>query len=228
MTRNIIRRTAIGLALALSAVSCGSSTDPAETAAETAETTTTTAPAETTTTTEATTTTAEPTTTTEPPVAGEAEAFGDPLAAINGAVGQQAPTIEGYDYLTTDPVSWGSDGPAAVLFAPLADWCPHCSIHLGQVTDYLAENDGPGTAQVLLVTSDEQPSGQHPQDEWLTDRGWPFATVLETLDISIATAFGITNVPTWVLVGSDGTVTEVVDGHHVTPADVFAKIDALE
>lgn len=71
------------------------------------------------------------------PVAGQAAVLGDALGSVNEAVGLPAPTIEGFDYLSAEPVNWGGDGPAAVLFAPLADWCPHCSIHLEQLTSTL-------------------------------------------------------------------------------------------
>jgi peroxiredoxin len=226
MKSNSIWLVVVVIAAGLAVAACGDSGDSADTATE--ETTATALP-ETTTTTEATTTTAEvTTTTTEPPVAGEAQALGDDLETMNEAVGLPAPTIEGYDYLSANLVNWGADGPAAVLFAPLGDWCPHCSEHLDQLTDYLAENDRTGTAQVLLVTSEEQPSDQHPQNDWLTSQGWPFAAVLDHVDGSISQAFGITSVPTWILVGSDGTVVEVIDGHHVTPSEVFVRIDALE
>jgi thiol-disulfide isomerase/thioredoxin len=147
---------------------------------------------------------------------------------MNEAVGLPAPTIKGFDYLSADPVSWGTDGPAAVLFAPLGDWCPHCSIHLDQLTGYLADNDGPQGAQLLLVTQEEQPSAQYPQDEWLASEGWPYPTVLDPSGIPISKAFGLTSVPTWILVSSDGTVAEVVDGHHVTPTEVFSRIEDLE
>lgn len=102
--------------------------------------------------------------------------------------------------------SGGHGKPAAVLFAQLADWCPHCSEHVIQLIGFTADYEDPGTAQVLLVTSRESPSNQHSQDEWLSELGWSYPTVLGNLDLSIAGAFGMTSIPTWFLVDSDGVV----------------------
>ena len=227
-TRRSLRAAVAFAIAALTVTACGedgtdTATDPSPAAAETTTTT-----AEPTTTERITTNTTAETTTTEPPVPGFGLVSGDSIEDLSAAVGADSPVIEGVDYLTAEQFNWSSGTPRAVLFAPLADWCPHCSVHLEQLGNHLKENGTPTSATVLLVTSEEQPSAQYPQDEWLTGAGWTYSTTIEPDDFSISTAFGVTSVPTWFLVGSDGVIVDVVDGHHVSPEDIFAMIDALE
>ena len=63
-------------------------------------------------------------------------------------------------------------------------------------------------------------------NDWLSERDWPIATVHD-MRSDVAQAIGIISAPTWILVGADGVVTEVVDAHHVTAEDVMAQIAAL-
>ena len=182
-------------------VGCGD-----EPAAETATEAETAVEAETTTSL-GTTTTAEPTTTSEsttttepPPTPGKAVVSGTPIVGLGSAVGSEAPTIAGHDYLTGEEVAWGGNGrPAAVLFAPLVDFCPHCSNHLEDIAAHTADNPIPTNADILLVTERESQAAAHPQDEWLAKRDWRLPTVLGSLDLSIPTAFSVESVPTWFL-----------------------------
>ncbi len=192
-----------------------------------AESTTTMEP---TTTTEQTTTTAEPTTTAAAgPTPGKAVATGDRITGLDVAIGSAAPIITGHDYLTGEEIAWGGQGvPAAVLFAPLADWCPHCAEHVKDLAEHSATNEEPENAQVLLVTQRDSLSFTYPQDEWLSDIGWRYSAVLDNLDVSISGVYGVTTVPTWFLVDSSGAIADLLDGHHVSAADVFARIEALE
>ena len=155
---------------------------------------------------------------------------GDVLPGGNDSLGMSAPTASGFDLLTTDEVVVPDVGgrPTAILFAPLADWCPHCPQHVEDVAEYLAAgNTIPPAIHVVAVVSYDNPSAQYPQNEWLAGLGWTIPTLVEPSTADIGRAYALVSVPTWVLIDPDGNVAGFADGHVADVADVIAQTVAL-
>lgn len=134
---------------------------------------------------------------------------GDPLDSLRDptrdpAVGEAAPVIQGTD-MNGDAVAAPAPGrPTILLF--LAHWCPHCQAEVPQVQEWI--DDGRLADEVDLVgvataTSSSRPN--YPPSAWLDEEGWTLPTIGDASGAA-ATAYGVSDYPSWVVVDGDGTV----------------------
>lgn len=134
---------------------------------------------------------------------------GAPLAEFQGpdgdpAVGRPAPEISGADF-DGSPVSINADGrPKVVVF--LAHWCPHCQEEVPRIQAWVNAGGVPDGVDLLSVpTAIDSAAPNYPPDAWLTREGWTAPVIVDPTN-TIATAYGLSAFPFWVIIGPDGTV----------------------
>jgi thiol-disulfide isomerase/thioredoxin len=139
-----------------------------------------------------------------PPVIG-----GDPLPTFSNtvddpAVGLIAPSVAGHDD-AGDAVSIAPDGtPTLVLFA--AHWCPHCQRELPLIQTWL---DGggmpPGVDLVTVSTGIDATAPNYPPAAWFERIGWTAPVIVDSTG-SVATAYGLSAYPFFVMLDGEGHV----------------------
>ncbi|NNF88834.1 MAG: redoxin domain-containing protein [Acidimicrobiia bacterium] len=188
------------VALAVVAAACGStdaSTQPDDNA-----------PLATTT----TSTTVAPTTTTIPTlseVADEVTITGDSLPQFGDnpdpAVGLVAPTVSGVSF-DGSPVTIEPSDKFTVVIS-LAHWCPYCQEEVDELGPYLTATPLPDNVEVLLVsTFVDETRPNYPPSEWLTPEAWPTTVLIDTVDSTVANAYGFRSVPFWTILDPNGVV----------------------
>ena len=146
------------------------------------------------------------------------------------AIGLAAPAVMGFDYsgrrVTIDP----ADGPHLVLVE--AHWCPHCTATLPRVVQWMADGTIPEWLTVTLVSTAESPDGaNYPAVQWLQDLGWTGPVIRDSSNGDgaagpAAEAYGVTGLPSFVLIGADGTVVARLAGEP-SAQDMASLIAAL-
>lgn len=162
-------------------------------------------------------------TTTGPVVAG------DPLPAYMGidvadpAIGSLVPNLVGSDFdgNTFNPTR--NERPK--LFVFLAHWCNVCQAEVPVLVDWL--NDGrAGDVQVFgIVTGTDPLRPNYPPDTWLEEEGWPTPLIVDSDDDAVATAYGLTGTPYFVVTDADDRVVFRASGE-LAPEHLDALIAA--
>ncbi len=166
---------------------------------------------------------------------GTPEVTGDaliPLAnnATDPSAGAVIPTVTGTDFdgqtVTIDP----NDGSAKVILF-LAHWCPHCQEEVPAVQEFLDANELPDGVEFISVATSTDPSRPNfPPSNWLEREGWEPSVIVDDEPQTVASAFGLSAFPFWVVVGPDGTVLQRVAGGiniEALPA-LFNQLTSLE
>lgn len=123
------------------------------------------------------------------------------------AVGQPAPIITGQNFLG-DPVSTASDGQATVIVF-LAHWCPHCQAEFPRLVDAWIRPDLPDEVRVVAVPTAQDPDGNNwPPSVWMLGgtQPWDEPVLLDTEELNVGRAMGVTSYPFFVVIGPDGNV----------------------
>jgi cytochrome c biogenesis protein CcmG/thiol:disulfide interchange protein DsbE len=162
-------------------------------------------------------------------VAAEPIITGTSLADFQGptgdpAVGRPAPQVEGVDF-AGGPVAIQADGrPKVVIF--LAHWCPHCQQEVPKVQAWINGGGVPDGVDLMSVATAIDPAApNYPPDAWLTREGWTSPVIVDPTN-TVATAYGLTAFPFWVVIGPDGTVQGRFIGS-ATFDDLEAQLRAL-
>ncbi|MCP3855914.1 MAG: redoxin family protein [Actinomycetia bacterium] len=188
--------------LALSAVACGSSdssdvSGSADGAADSSETETETERAA------------------EPLASGIIEVTGDPLPELadggDPTVGSPSPMATSVNF-DGEPTAIADDGRAkAIVF--VAHWCPHCQDEVPVLVDWLDAGNKPDSVDfITVVTAMDPNASNYPPSEWLSDEGLDTPMLLDDEDDTLATAFGLSAFPFWVVVDGDGMVVVRTSG----------------
>lgn len=149
----------------------------------------------------------------------------DPTAAVDPAVGMQAPEFSTVDF-AGNPVSLTHDGtPRAILF--LAHWCPHCQAEVPAMQAYINETGLPAGVELVSVATSTDPSrANYPPSDWLAREGWSPPVYVDDAASSIGRAYGLTAFPYYVFVDGDGTVVARISGEQ-QPENVAAMMEQL-
>ena len=149
-------------------------------------------------------------------VQGEPQVEGAPLSDMPESgpdpdVGAPVPTLSGQAFdaspLTIEP---GTE-PMVVVF--LAHWCPHCQAEVPRITEHVAEVGAPeGVAVYGVATGTNEGQPNFPPGEWLAEEGWPFPTLVDSLEGTAAEAYGLTGFPYFVVVDADGNLVQRTSG----------------
>ncbi len=130
--------------------------------------------------------------------------FEDPANDL--AVGETIPTITGTD-LQGQPMTIGAgDGKAKVILF-VAHWCPHCQREVPAIVEHLADTPMPADVELLAVSTAVDPTApNYPPVKWLESEGWEAPTMADTADQVVASYFGISGFPFFVVADADGKV----------------------
>lgn len=151
-----------------------------------------------------------------------------PFEAPEGdpAVGMTIPTVSGTD-IQGEPMTISADGNAKVILF-VAHWCPHCQREVPAIVDHLADTPMPDDVDLLAVSTGVDPSApNYPPVDWLDGEGWEAPTMADTADKLVASYFGLSGFPFFVVADADGKVVARVSGE--ISMDYFdALVDAAQ
>lgn len=132
------------------------------------------------------------------------------------AVGLKAPLFVTADLATGEQVVVGGGGgpndtAKVILFA--AHWCPVCQEEIPIVADWLNANDLPDGVEVVAVsTFPDATRANHPAVDWFAGADWPYPVMADDANGSILSMFGMTRVPSWVVIDDQNFVVTRVAG----------------
>ena len=130
------------------------------------------------------------------------------------AVGKAAPLVSGQSF-DGSPISFGaaaaegaapaSGSPTLVVF--LAHWCPHCNDEIPELIELQETGSLPADLDVIGVSTAVEPTADnYPPSEWIVEKGWPWSTMADDVDLTAIKAYGGTSFPFTVVLDGDGTV----------------------
>lgn len=124
--------------------------------------------------------------------------------ANDPAIGLTAPTVTGETVdggeLTIGP------GDNAKIVVLLAHWCPHCQREVPLIQDWVESGglpEGVDLYGATVLTNRVRDGDTWPPQEWLAEEGWTSPTLMDDQGGSIATAYGMTGTPTYLVLGPD-------------------------
>lgn len=153
-------------------------------------------------------------------VQGEPQVEGAPLSpmpdgGVDPDVGAPVPALVGQAFDATPLAIEPGTEPMVVVF--LAHWCPHCQAEVPRITDHVAEVGAPeGVAVYGVATGTDEGQPNFPPGEWLAEEGWPFPTLVDSLDGTAAEAYGLTGFPYFVVIDADGDLVQRTSGELTT------------
>jgi thiol-disulfide isomerase/thioredoxin len=147
---------------------------------------------------------------------GSPRVTGDPLPeptpAGDAAVGLPAPSVLGQTFDGRELAVDASDGRPKVLVF-LAHWCPHCQAEVPRITEWLEAEGAPADVDLYgVATATSSTQGNYPPAQWLSREGWPVPTLVDDEEGTIASAFGLSGFPFFVVLDAEGTVVERASG----------------
>jgi len=118
------------------------------------------------------------------------------------AIGQTAPTVTGETIdggeLTIGP------GDNAKIVVMLAHWCPHCQREVPLIQSWVDSGglpEGVDLYGATVLTNRVRDGDTWPPQDWLAEEGWTSPTIMDDQSGSIASAYGMTVTPTYVVLG---------------------------
>lgn len=132
---------------------------------------------------------------------------GPPLPAYvagqpDPALGQKAPLVV-TEYLDESYAFVGGGGgpnDTAKLVVFVAHWCPTCQEELPEIAAWVKDNGLPAGVEIVMVsTFPDSARANYPPSEWFAAAGWDAPVAADSSDGEIAQEFGMSSVPSWVL-----------------------------
>jgi len=124
---------------------------------------------------------------------------------LGAAIGQPAPRLVGTGVdgspLTISP---GGGARHAVIF--LAHWCTPCQSEVRQIVKLAERGELKGINVEAVVTATSPLRANYPPSTWLKRERWPYPALADNGNRSAANAYGITSIPTVVLVAENAAV----------------------
>ncbi len=151
----------------------------------------------------------------EPLASGIIEVTGDPLPPLadggDPTLGSPSPMATSVDF-AGEPTAIADDGRAkAILF--VAHWCSHCQDEVPALTDWLDAGNKPDSVDfITVVTAIDPNASNYPPSEWLIDEGLDTPMLVDDEANTLATAYGLSAFPFWVVVDADGMVVVRTSG----------------
>lgn len=143
--------------------------------------------------------------------------------AEGDSVGRQAPAVSLPVVDADKQVTLEEFRGKVVLLDFWATWCPPCREQMPAVQNLEEDASLSGSVQILSINTDEQ--GDDPEQKaeaYLEEQGYTFTTLLD--DGSAADAFGVTQLPTLIVVDPDGNIAYREMGVH-SEAELRKLID---
>lgn len=133
-------------------------------------------------------------------------------SAEDPAIGKHAPALAGRNTLDENMlVAPGEDPPTLIVF--VSHWCDQCTEQIKTIVDWSSERDEPdGVRVIAIVTASDKAQENWPPSRWLAENKWPFDVLYDDVDGEARRAYGVSGLPHFVLVGTDGLVLRRVEG----------------
>lgn len=127
-------------------------------------------------------------------------------AFVNGvddpAIGAKAPLFI-TEYLDGDYAFVGGGGgpnDSAKLIMFVAHWCATCQAEVPALVAWVSENDLPEGVEIVLVsTFADAQRENYPPSVWFEQAGWVAPVAVDSSNGEIAEQFGMSSVPSWVV-----------------------------
>lgn len=146
----------------------------------------------------------------------EVEVTGTPLPIFNPeagdpTVGLEAPTVSGEDW-NGEEESIEADGRAKILIF-LAHWCPHCQAEVPVVQNWIDDGNVPDDVDLYSITvSTDRLRPNWPPQDWLEEEDWSVPVIMDDQIGTVATSFGMSGTPFYVVLDGDNNVVRRVSG----------------
>ncbi|MGB7861407.1 MAG: TlpA disulfide reductase family protein [Acidimicrobiia bacterium] len=159
---------------------------------------------------------------------GEVTAEGNPIPFLaeggDPTIGFPAPTVSGADWNGV-PTTIEADGrPKLIVF--LAHWCPHCQAEVPEVQAWLDAGNLPDDVDIYSVTALTNPTRTNwPPQDWLEAEGWTVPVIMDDAESTVATAYGMTGTPFWVVLDGENNNLGRVSGQvGVTGLETMVRV----
>ena len=124
-------------------------------------------------------------------------------AVLNGVVLGE---VTGIDYYTNETLTYSPNGDKARVWMVWAHWCPYCQAELPDVSTWYQDNaDAYPNIELVTVTSSIDPARGNPLEPYLDDSDFAFPVLVDG-DYRLASQFGTSGFPYWVVTAKDGRV----------------------
>ena len=129
----------------------------------------------------------------------------------DSALGWAAPEVKGVG-LDGEEIYIGGEGPTTLIMV-LAHWCPHCRNEVRELAPFLNETDSLNRVRmVTLLTSINDERANFPPHTWLDLEKWPVPSIVDTPSSQIATAYGISSFPFFIVINDKGEIALRIPG----------------
>lgn len=120
--------------------------------------------------------------------------------------GMVLPEIAGPEYYTGNTVSYESGDGQARVWMIWAHWCPYCQSELPDLDSWWPENASrfPNVELVTVTTAIDETRG-NPLEEYLDESDFSFPVLVDDTG-EVASRFGTSAFPFWVVTDANGTV----------------------
>ena len=123
----------------------------------------------------------------------------------DSALGWAAPEVKGVG-LDGEEIYIGGEGSTTLIMV-LAHWCPHCRNEVRELAPFLNETDSLNRVRmVTLLTSINDERANFPPHTWLDLEKWPVPSIVDTPSSQIATAYGISSFPFFIVINDKGEI----------------------
>ena len=129
----------------------------------------------------------------------------------DSALGWAAPEVKGVG-LDGEEIYIGGEGSTTLIMV-LAHWCPHCRNEVRELAPFLNETDSLDRVRmVTLLTSINDERANFPPHTWLDLEKWPVPSIVDTPSSQIATAYGISSFPFFIVINDKGEIALRIPG----------------
>ena len=129
-----------------------------------------------------------------------------PESGVDTAIGLQAPTLKGFTF-DGSPIDITPGGGRAKMVVFLAHWCPHCNREIPVILRWAATGGVPANLDIVGVsTAVSAQRDNYPPSKWIVDKQWTYPVMADSANNDAAAAYGVAAVPTFSIIGPDGTV----------------------
>jgi cytochrome c biogenesis protein CcmG, thiol:disulfide interchange protein DsbE len=142
----------------------------------------------------------------------------------DAAVGMLAPAVIGQDYAGHTVTIAPTGKPMLVIFA--AHWCPHCQREIPLIQQWIDAGKAPPDIEFRSVSTAITPTApNYPPEAWFQSVGWTVPLIVDPTN-SVATAFGLSGYPFFVLLDGKGAVVSRFSGE-IAITDLEAILAAV-
>lgn len=150
----------------------------------------------------------------------------DPSLASDPATGTQLGDVVGIDWGSETEISISPRGDLPTLWLLVAHWCPHCQYQLPTLNG-IWETLPHDSVRTVVISTAQNEAGGGEEDDWLSSGDFQFPVMIDTGN-RLATQFGASAFPFWVVTDPNGIVMGRFAGRTEEPAITQLYEDMLD